>query len=65
MAKHKVNVTLKGHFYIDDTDLAAYEAKTVTEAMVNQLAWLEDGHDMVSFVADTIEEPILQFEIDK
>jgi hypothetical protein len=65
MAKHKVIVTLTGHFYIDDESLVDYDAKTIAQALVNQLNWLEDEGDYISFFADTIQEPILQFELDK
>lgn len=65
MAKHKINVTLTGSFEIDDNSLSDYQAETVAQALANQYRWLEDDGDVISFVADTIENPVLIMEIAK
>ena len=63
MAKHKVKATLTGYFEIDDSELSTYEATNIHEAMANQLEWIEDEGDMISFVADTIQNPVLTLDV--
>lgn len=63
MAKHKVMVTLTGHFEIDDKDLSAYDARNVHEAVGNQLDWLEDNGDIMEFVSGTIQDAVLVLDV--
>lgn len=64
MAKHEVQITLTGVFYIDDSELySAYEAKDINEAVRNQLEWIEDSGEIIGFVADTIRDPHLTFKV--